>query len=221
MRKLVMSTRFGQVLFVHMFLTVLSIWLVKKLELEYDGHWQSNLAHIAGQMTSTAILFIAVHMTATERYELALPRIEFISVKFAVLTSLALLVVTRGLLDLQTDILNATSTELLDSAGADYELAGWPDMIALLLSICLVAPYAEELVFRGILLNPFLTSAKFSKHAIASAIFFGIVHGKRMFLVAFVVGLSLAYLYRKFQSLWPCMVCHGSLNLLTFVLAHA
>jgi len=98
---------------------------------------------------------------------------------------------------------------LRDRPIIDYVLAG--------LAVAVVAPVVEELFFRGYVLNAYL-SAKGTRTAyLASAFAFALMHGlPTLFPAIFVMGLVLAYLYRRTGTILASMVAHGINNGLAF-----
>lgn len=86
-----------------------------------------------------------------------------------------------------------------------------------LLLLAVVAPLAEELLFRGYL-YPALRE-KMSKFAAVgiSAILFALLHMNPVATVPIIViGIVLAMLYETTRSVIPCAVCHAMNNLLVF-----
>ena len=81
------------------------------------------------------------------------------------------------------------------------------------LSIVVVAPIAEEFLFRGILIHRWATKWGGPTAVIASSILFGILHPNPLGLSMF--GLVMALLYLRTQSLWAPIFCHALNNFLT------
>lgn len=78
---------------------------------------------------------------------------------------------------------------------------------------CVIAPVAEELLFRGILLRSFLTLYPRSSAIGYSALYFGVAHlNIYQFVLAFLLGLLLGQLYERTRSLIPCIAMHASIN---------
>jgi hypothetical protein len=88
------------------------------------------------------------------------------------------------------------------------------------LSIGLLAPLAEELVFRGAILRSLLRWTKQPWMAIAiSAIFFAVAHLNPAQLPhAFLVGLLLGWMYYRTDSIVPCVVYHWVNNTVAYVM---
>ena len=88
------------------------------------------------------------------------------------------------------------------------------------LSIGLLAPLAEELVFRGAILRSLLkwTSRQWVAIAI-SAVFFAVAHLNPAQLPhAFLVGLLLGWMYYRTDSIVPCVVYHLINNTVAYVM---
>ncbi|MEM6590733.1 MAG: type II CAAX endopeptidase family protein [Cyanobacteria bacterium P01_C01_bin.73] len=85
--------------------------------------------------------------------------------------------------------------------------------VMIVLSIVVVAPLAEEFIFRGILLHRWQTKWGTPFAVISSSLFFGMLHPNPVGLSVF--GVVMALLYLQTRSLWVPIFCHGLNNLLT------
>lgn len=86
------------------------------------------------------------------------------------------------------------------------------------LAIAVAAPLVEELIFRGLVYQRMreLSSAKIA--IILSALYFGIYHMNVVQgLYAFLLGILLAWVYEKYQTLWAPILFHASANLLSVI----
>lgn len=80
------------------------------------------------------------------------------------------------------------------------------------LAIGVLAPFAEEMFFRGMVFG-WLRKWGFWLSAIISAALFGAAHGINfIFPASFALGLLNAYAYEKSGSLWPAIVAHMAFN---------
>lgn len=90
-----------------------------------------------------------------------------------------------------------------------------------LVATVLVAPVAEETVFRGFVLAWLLGRTKPWVAAVVSAALFSTAHyaygQPTIFLPIFCVGLVLAVMYTYTRSIWPGVIVHAGLNLLSTV----
>jgi membrane protease YdiL (CAAX protease family) len=88
------------------------------------------------------------------------------------------------------------------------ELRGWPWLIVAASGV-LLAPVAEELLFRGCMFGRFRRHGYVASGAVISALLFSLAHGVWPLLPAyFGVGLMLAWLYHRTGSLWPSIAVH-------------
>ncbi|MEY2931053.1 MAG: putative rane peptidase YdiL [Pseudomonadota bacterium] len=71
----------------------------------------------------------------------------------------------------------------------------------------LLAPVAEELVFRGVLFRKWRRTLGSVKGLLLSSALFGVIHGGGMLPVA-VAGLSFSLLYTSTRSLWAPILAH-------------
>lgn len=79
-----------------------------------------------------------------------------------------------------------------------------------ILAMVLVAPFTEELLFRGAIERHFLMQGKRPAFAIVvSSLFFAVLHGNPAQMpFAFLIGLLLGWLYYRTGSIVPGVCCH-------------
>ena len=78
-----------------------------------------------------------------------------------------------------------------------------------ILAVAIVGPVLEEMLFRGAITTELLKRYNPKLAIFLSALFFGIFHlNPAQILTAFLIGLLLAWLYYKTQSLWPGILVH-------------
>jgi membrane protease YdiL (CAAX protease family) len=100
----------------------------------------------------------------------------------------------------------------LENADQDLLLAVATGML-----LVVVAPFAEELFFRGFLYQAFRNSFGVLPGALLSALIFGAIHFELFKLVQLaILGVILALLFEKTQSLWPPIMLHAVNNALAF-----
>ena len=102
---------------------------------------------------------------------------------------------------------------------------------AAVLVVCVVAPIAEEIFFRGYFFTALRTSMSFVAAAVITGLVFGAIHIPNFFggsatneLIAGVIALSvfggaLCLLYVRTGSLYPCIGAHAINNCLAFSVA--
>lgn len=77
---------------------------------------------------------------------------------------------------------------------------------------CIIAPVTEEMLFRGMLLKVFSKADR--RFAIfATAIFFGLAHGNiPQFILAFLLGIFMAHITLRHNSIVPSIIVHIFIN---------
>jgi membrane protease YdiL (CAAX protease family) len=83
--------------------------------------------------------------------------------------------------------------------------------LAAVLSIVVLAPFAEEVFFRGFFFAGLRTRWSVWPSALLSGVIFGVVHaptGPTAAIPLAGLGVGLAWLYDKTGSIWPCMLAH-------------
>lgn len=89
------------------------------------------------------------------------------------------------------------------------------------LAVGVIAPFAEELLFRGVIFAGLAQYLPLWWAAIISGIIFGAAHLDPWSIVPLaVVGTGLALLYRRTGSLWPNIIAHGAFNTFALVLVY-
>lgn len=103
--------------------------------------------------------------------------------------------------------------ELMDSMGTGQGF--FP-----LIYMGILAPIAEELIFRGLILGYEKRELPFWAANFIQAFFFGVYHQNIVqFVYAFSIGLLLGYLCHRLQSLKIVMLIHGIINITGNLLA--
>ena len=91
-------------------------------------------------------------------------------------------------------------------------------LIILAVAIVIVAPIAEEVFFRGYAFRVFLKQRSRPEAYLYSALFFSLVHLSLFNLLPiFLLGLVLAYLFERYNSLVPCILAHMINNLVALI----
>lgn len=98
--------------------------------------------------------------------------------------------------------------------------ADMKDSILGIVSMCLVAPIFEELLFRGAIEGELLSKWKNPFYAILlSSFLFGIVHGNpAQLFFAICFGMVLGTVYYKTKSLTACIILHCLNNIISTIL---
>ena len=115
---------------------------------------------------------------------------------------------------------------LLESIGFDAEPQAAEQAIALVdpwlvvLSVVILAPIAEEIFFRGVVFNAWLREAGPRWAFIGSSALFALIHISVVALVPiFLLGLALAWVYRRTNNLLAPIAMHATVNGISVALA--
>lgn len=96
-----------------------------------------------------------------------------------------------------------------------------PPMVIQLLAAGLVIPAAEELIFRGLMFAPLRERMPFWMAAVISSLLFGIYHGNVLQGVyAFLLGMTMAWLYERVKSLAAPFVFHVLANVTSILVTN-
>lgn len=77
----------------------------------------------------------------------------------------------------------------------------------------LIAPIAEEIIYRGIVLKGLLTRYSPQKAILISALIFGLIHGHPLQIWgAFIVGVILGWVYYHTKSIGTTILLHSLIN---------
>ncbi|MEN0007092.1 MAG: type II CAAX endopeptidase family protein [Bacteroidota bacterium] len=92
--------------------------------------------------------------------------------------------------------------------------------VYMFLAAVIAAPIFEELIFRGVILNGLLRNYNHWYAIALSSFLFGIAHlNPWQFIVAFLLGLFLGWVYYRTQSLIACILIHFFTNGTSFTVS--
>ncbi len=98
----------------------------------------------------------------------------------------------------------------------------WPALLSMLIMAGVVAPFGEELVFRGLLFPWLRGRLGVAAAAVLSGLVFAMLHGAPILIPALTaIGTALALLYHRCGSLWPVIVAHGAFNAIMVITLYA
>ena len=87
------------------------------------------------------------------------------------------------------------------------------------LLVGVLAPFIEEILFRGFIYRVFIKTWPLWFGSILSAALFALIHVQfQTFIPLFILGLLLNYSYNKTGSLWTSIVLHSMNNILAFAI---
>jgi membrane protease YdiL (CAAX protease family) len=106
-----------------------------------------------------------------------------------------------------------TDTKIIDTLMQD-------DLFGVFITVLLVAPIVEEMLFRGIIMEGLSKNYKLATAVLVSSILFALVHlpvGVIVALNIFLLALFLAWVRLESGSLMLCVICHATFNAIPFV----
>jgi uncharacterized protein len=115
---------------------------------------------------------------------------------------------------LYSELVNPPPDKLPDQLGANEST-----LLAVFTGIFVIAiaPFAEEFFFRGFLFQALRRSWGTWLGTIGSAVIFSAIHlAPDKFVQLAILGIALALLFNKTDSLWPCILLHALNNTLAF-----
>ena len=178
-----------------------------------------TLAVVIGSALLPIALLAAAWLFGARRHRVSL---DFLGFRSASLTSMAWLPLVTLSIALSTTAVYALLAQwlgidiLVPDQGLE-EIASL-DGVALLPTfaiIGLLAPFAEEVFFRGFLLAALVSVIGGLRGALTSSAIFSVAHLNVGTLVPiFVMGMLLAWLYLRTGSIWPPFVAHAAQNLI-------
>lgn len=189
--------------------------------------FSSTTANIAGSILCIVVLFPLFYLPVKKklienelRLELKINKKSLVWVIIAGVSSCMLL---------NTLVMLTQINNIVTSYDSVAEVLLGADILPVCVQMIIVAPLIEELLFRGIISQRFKLafayvahSARFkgNTHQIMAALFsaaiFGFLHGNLLQgIYAFLLGMILAFIMEKYQSLLPCILFHMSANLIS------
>lgn len=195
-----------------MFLAIVILHIAVSLILGSTG-WASGLDVLGNfALSDSLILFpaLAALFVGTRERNVG----DFLGFHRIKLSSAALTVLFAFLMMPLTVVLNAISMFLVDNRVLELS----PQILdkpfwTMFLSIAVVAPFVEELVFRGAVYQGYRKAGGARRAVLWSALLFALMHMNfNQALYALVMGIFLALLAEAAGSLWASFLCHFVFN---------
>ncbi len=126
----------------------------------------------------------------------------------------ALLILCLGLFIVSLELANLVFRLLPMSGGQESSMTELlSGGLVSFITLCLIAPPIEEMLFRGVFLRGFLNNYAPWRAIALSALVFGLAHFYlNHIIVATVIGAVLGWLYYTTRSLWPSVIAHAIQN---------
>ncbi|MDO9004172.1 MAG: CPBP family intramembrane metalloprotease [Aquabacterium sp.] len=182
------------------------------------GLTDEQLLALAMLLANGILITAAMHIRGMGYRELVHPsKVSPWSVFIFLVPPILLLIPFAVLLDVS--LISAIESVLPISAWEQQAFAAMvrPTLPAFI-ATCVIAPVVEEMLFRGILLRSFLDRYPRGLAIGYSALYFGAAHlNIYQFLLAFLLGLLMGWLYERSRSLIPCVALHAAINSTVFL----
>jgi membrane protease YdiL (CAAX protease family) len=205
--------------FCQVFAGVIGNWICLKKGIPADSSFNSmcstyigDLIYIIGALFGakfgkTKSLSEGMQMRKVSPIVLLIVPVFAIGVKLMTSTGMALM-------PLPEELFEATGT----SAQTLYEIPTWLQFIGAVV----LAPLSEEILYRGIVQTRVSKAYNAVLGIIVSSVMFGIAHsGSLLWTVwAALMGLAIAFLRYKTNSIIPCIVFHSTSNLVSTLAAN-
>lgn len=189
--------------------------------------WRAPLGLQPGQITALVMLLAHGLILATVLHRQGRSYREVLhDAPSSVAVTLALLVPPVLML---VPLILMADEQILELLIALFPMSEWEEQmfagmvsegLASAVTLCVIAPVLEEMLFRGVLLRAFLRQHARGTAIVASALYFGVSHlNLYQFVLTFLTGLLLGWLYERSRSLLPCIALHGAINTVVYLSA--
>jgi len=178
----------------------------------------------ASLVTLAVVWLVAANNETTFAESVGLRRPRAVSAAAWIVPAVAGAVATRLFAVAYATIVTTLDLKLpgMDADPLLFFPGGAASAVVLVAVVVLVAPFAEEVAFRGVLL-PALGARWGSVVAVlGSSMLFALIHlSPFLFVPILVASLVFGWLFVRFESLWPAFLCHALFNGVAVVLALA
>ena len=107
---------------------------------------------------------------------------------------------------------------LLEHQDIGYTDPNGYELALIFVALVCLAPFVEEVLFRGFLFAAFRRTFGFWLGAVGVSLLFAVAHGQaNVGIDVFVLSMFLCYLREKTDSLWPSIALHALKNLVAFI----
>jgi len=147
--------------------------------------------------------------------DLGLTRPSAAALLIAARVAALLWLVSIGVNAVQTRLKGPDPQSLVVTLGAH---SGPTAYVIDLVTSAAIAPFAEEVLFRGLIFGGLAQRMPVAIAAAISALLFALAHGLNVVAPIFVLGLGLAWVYYRTRSLWAAMLTHSIVNAVSLTL---
>ena len=163
----------------------------------------------------TVLVLILVYKIKKRNYkeELLINKTSKFNIVFAIILGIACWLFNSGALSLIDEAgLFSSQFQYMEEVLSPL---GSGSVIMSIITIGIVAPFAEEFLFRGIIYNTLKKKISIKWTIIIQAVLFGVFHGNLIQgSYATLLGIVFGYVTYKTKSLWPAVIIHMVNNLI-------
>lgn len=141
---------------------------------------------------------------------------RFVNIPILIWFSVLILAVGLTIISSEIDNLLNFVFPMPNSIKAMFNNLGVEQNIVVSIILMVFIPaITEEMFFRGIFISGFSKNYSFWKAILLSSLLFGLIHlNPWQFITGFIIGVPVAYVFLKSNSIIPCMIIHAFNNLL-------
>lgn len=188
------------------------------LEYEIDSMLNSILSLtnifllISSVITILALILIYKIKRRNYKEELQISKTKSVNIFYAIILGLCCWLFNSGVLSLVEEAgLFSSQFEYMNDILAPISQGS---ILISMLTVGIVAPIAEEFLFRGVIYNTLKRKISIKWTIIIQAILFGAFHGNLVQgIYATLLGIVFGYVTYKTKSLWPAIIMHMVNNL--------
>lgn len=181
---------------------------------------QNNLITIVTSLVTIPLVGWLYHRDEQRRKSLGMQKRMMISEKFSVIQMIFVAVFAIGASCCLNQAISLLKLqEIFDTYAELAEYLFNPNMAVInILSIGILAPIAEEMVFRGLVYRRMRDYFSVPAAVILSAAAFGIYHGNVVQAIyAGALGILLALLYERYKTIWAPILAHMAANIFSTI----
>lgn len=188
------------------------------LEYEMDSMVNSILSLtnifllISSVLTILALILIYKIKKRNYKEELQIVKTDRFNIFYAIILGICCWLFNSGVLSLVEEAgLFSSQFEYMNNILAPISQGS---ILISMLTVGIVAPIAEEFLFRGVIYNTLKKKISIKWTIVIQAILFGVFHGNLVQgTYATLLGLVFGYVTYKTKSLWPAIIMHMANNL--------
>jgi len=193
-------------------IVILSYLLFSPLYIALDQIAGMEISFLVYYLLAMGVPFGVAHLIRKKRTGINRYNFSLSSIKIMALTSISIIAIQIGIV---SPVINSLPMpEFMQDLILEFSNRNG---ILSFITIVVLAPVFEELIFRGIILNGLLQQYSPVKSIVLSSFLFGVMHlNPWQFISAFTIGLFSGWVYYKTRKLSLSILIHFVNNLIAF-----